>query len=226
MALTESFLLYAALYRLTIIGAGALSIALGYRLFLRGITLAGDGTSAAAEAGGVKLSVAGAAPGTCFALFGAALIVAMVVQGSPELALQGAGQTAAHTPLSSRSVELNVRLKGGQGESALVAQANREADAASERGDLSGAIAVYGRALSASGVSADEIATVAGHIARLYLMQKRIPEALALSRLAVQVAADDPDNLEALAAAAKAAGEHQEAQAAAARAASIRDSDK
>ena len=89
MDIETGYLLYAGLYRLAVIGAGVVSVVLGYRLFLKGISgepsADGSGTSAEAKTGTFSLSVKNAAPGTCFALFGAALIVAMVVEAAPSL---------------------------------------------------------------------------------------------------------------------------------------------
>jgi tetratricopeptide (TPR) repeat protein len=105
MTETAGFLIYAALFRLAIIGAGALSIWLGFRLFLQGTSTAEGGRSTDAEAkfGGVMLSLRGAAPGTCFALFGATIISVMIWTGSPALNLQesrGAGPDATARSLA------------------------------------------------------------------------------------------------------------------------------
>ncbi len=93
MDLTTGFLLYAVAFRLAIIAVGLASIALGYKLFAQGV-MGGGRTDAEAQLGDIKLTVKNAAPGTCFALFGVAIIVAMLIQGSPELTLQSVEKVA------------------------------------------------------------------------------------------------------------------------------------
>lgn len=84
---TVGFLIYAAVFRLAVVGAAVVTIILGYTLFVRGV-MPRQSTDAGAEAGGVKLSVRNAAPGTCFALLGAAILAAMLAHGNPMLEMQ------------------------------------------------------------------------------------------------------------------------------------------
>ncbi len=85
MTASAGFLIYAALYRLTVLAVGALSIWLGFRLFSTAGSKKADG-SASAEAGGVKLTFTNLLPGTYFALFGTALISVMLWKhGPPQL---------------------------------------------------------------------------------------------------------------------------------------------
>jgi len=67
------------IYKCTCIGSGVLSIALGYRLFVLGITAPAGDLSGSAK--GATLKVAHAAPGTFFSLFGAAIISATIWKG-------------------------------------------------------------------------------------------------------------------------------------------------
>lgn len=84
------FVIYLVLFRLSIIAAGIISVILGYRLFIKGVFPRGDipqsagGHSVDAEVAGAKFKLLNAAPGTCFALFGAIILVAMFVTGGPE----------------------------------------------------------------------------------------------------------------------------------------------
>jgi len=84
------FVVYLVLFRLSIIAAGIISVILGYRLFIKGVFPRGDipqsagGHSVDAEVAGAKFKLLNAAPGTCFALFGAIILVAMFVTGGPE----------------------------------------------------------------------------------------------------------------------------------------------
>jgi len=96
MDVETGYLIYAALYRLGVIAAGVVCVVLGYRLFLKGVSGGSDGTSAEASVGNFELSISNAAPGTCFALFGAALIVAMVVEAPPSFS-SSTGQGNART---------------------------------------------------------------------------------------------------------------------------------
>jgi hypothetical protein len=94
------FIVYAGLYWTFVSVVGALSIYLGYRLFLaaydhdrrreraRQKEGAATGTEADVQLGTMKLTLRNAAPGTCFALFGAALVVTMVTNGRPSFRLR------------------------------------------------------------------------------------------------------------------------------------------
>lgn len=85
MTISTGFLLYAALYRLTVLAVGALSIWLGFRLFSNAGSKKADG-SASAEGGGFKLTLTSLLPGTYFALFGTVLISVMLWKhGPPQL---------------------------------------------------------------------------------------------------------------------------------------------
>ncbi|MGR0481859.1 MAG: hypothetical protein ACTFAL_10790 [Candidatus Electronema sp. V4] len=84
MTASAGFLLYAALYRLTVLAVGALAIWLGFRLFSNASKNNGtaDG-SASAEGGGFKLAFTNLLPGTYFALFGTVIISVMLWKGEP-----------------------------------------------------------------------------------------------------------------------------------------------
>lgn len=85
MTISTGFLIYAALYRLTVLAVGALSIWLGFRLFSTAGSKKAEG-SASAEADGVKLTFTNLLPGTYFALFGTTLISVMLWKhGPPQL---------------------------------------------------------------------------------------------------------------------------------------------
>jgi hypothetical protein len=83
------FIVYLTVFRLAIVAAGITSIFLGYKLFVRGVfpgdgTSTKDGQSVAAEFAGAKFTLRNAAPGTCFALFGAIVIMVMFLTGGPQ----------------------------------------------------------------------------------------------------------------------------------------------
>lgn len=81
---TLAALIYLLLSRLAIAAVGGLSIFLGYRLFALGFAAADKGATAEAKLGkDVSLSLKNAAPGTVFALFGAAMIVVLLTSAPP-----------------------------------------------------------------------------------------------------------------------------------------------
>ncbi len=114
------FLIYATLYRLTVLAVGALSIWLGFRLFSTAGSKKAEG-SASAEAGGVKLTLTNLLPGTYFALFGTVIIGMMLWKGEPqflqqelkELTAQGSKSTATTAIRGSMETEWNNLDKAG-----------------------------------------------------------------------------------------------------------------
>ena len=79
-------IIYLMLYRLSIIATGALSIYLGYRLFLSGLfPYAIEGSEFNAEILGNTFTLRNAAPGIFFALFGVIVIVIMILRSPPEV---------------------------------------------------------------------------------------------------------------------------------------------
>jgi len=90
MDLTWGFLAYLATYRLSIIGVGALSILLGYRLFCKGLYPQSEveSTEFQAKIGDSEFSLTSAGPGLFFGLFGVIVIFIMIAQGNPELTLK------------------------------------------------------------------------------------------------------------------------------------------
>ena len=86
---------YVLIWRLGVLACGLVSIVLGYRLFMQGLaTQPGD---LEAGVGGHSLKLRNIAPGTFFALFGAAIIATLVWTSPseiviPKTALEGAGK--------------------------------------------------------------------------------------------------------------------------------------
>ena len=79
-------IVYLMSYRLSIIATGALSIYLGYRLFLSGLfPYAIEGTEFSAEILGNTFTLRHAAPGIFFALFGVIIISVMILRSPPEV---------------------------------------------------------------------------------------------------------------------------------------------
>ena len=109
MTLSTEFLLYVALYRLTVLAIGALSIYLGFRLFHRSPDRhqrRPETASAEVEAGGFKVSMHNVWPGVYFALFGTALIGLMLWQGAPQLTLQDIQETTATGTKTTKTVDV------------------------------------------------------------------------------------------------------------------------
>ena len=80
-------LVYLLIFRLSIVFVGLISIVLGYRLFVKGVFQSSDtgknGSEFSAKVGDMNLTFKNAAPGTLFALFGAVLIVVMIIYAPP-----------------------------------------------------------------------------------------------------------------------------------------------
>lgn len=85
-------ILTVALYKVASLAVGAAFAYMGYRLFLAGL-LRSAGDLEAAD-GKRSLKLTGAAPGTFFALFGAAVVAATILQGF-DVELPGGAQQAA-----------------------------------------------------------------------------------------------------------------------------------
>jgi hypothetical protein len=102
------FIIYLAIFRVGVIAAGVIAIWLGYRLFRPGLgagakTENGDASLEATVAGNT-LALKGAAPGTFLSLFGVAIIVAMIVTGSPSMTLGPIEDAAGVTTSDSTAV--------------------------------------------------------------------------------------------------------------------------
>lgn len=111
MTLSTEFLLYVALYRLTVLAIGALSIYLGFRLFHRIPDRHERGpetASAEVEAGSFKVSMHDFWPGVYFALFGTGLIGLMLWQGAPQLTLQDIRETTATGTKTTKTVDVRL----------------------------------------------------------------------------------------------------------------------
>ena len=117
MAISAGFLIYAALYRLTVLTVGALSIWLGFRLFNNAGGKTDDRAgSANAEGGGFKLTLTSILPGTYFALFGTVIISIMLWKGEPQLVqkniLESGDKGIRLEQTSSSRVDCKINLDG------------------------------------------------------------------------------------------------------------------
>jgi len=123
---------YLTIFRLSIVAAGITSIILGYKLFTRGVfpesgAGAAAGQTMAAEITGAKFTLRNAAPGTCFATFGAMVIAVMFLTGSPqgtfEIQETGGAITTLRGDEATRT-QSHVRLALAQLERGEASQAN------------------------------------------------------------------------------------------------------
>lgn len=173
------FIIYAALFRLAVILAGVACVVMGYRLFVLGV-MPRDGSEVDAQAGEIRLSLRNAAPGTCFAGFGVFLIVAMLVQGNPELRLsETISDIGAVREVSYRGNDDGVAAFLRRGKS--LEDANRHDEA----------IRAYAQALADRDRPLGEAAAPLKAIAAIYKKQGRYDEALAYARLANQIEPGD-----------------------------------
>jgi tetratricopeptide (TPR) repeat protein len=109
---TEIGVLYLLAFRLSMIASGVISIILGYRLLCKGFSAQGgqeNNSTIEASVIGTKLTVRNAAPGTAFAIFGAAILIVMMIQNAPSVTLENLSKlktnetTAPYSPPAVRS---------------------------------------------------------------------------------------------------------------------------
>lgn len=201
MSLTSQFLIYVTAFRLAIITAGIVSMVLGYKLFIRGIYPNGEAESSIdVRAIGSGFSLRNAAPGTSFAIFGVALITAMLIQGSPQFTYQMMQKAAgAQAPITSTTLE----MRGGA--TADVFNTLVEKGLAYEQaGDTPHAVEAYQQAL-------ERLATPLNQLAWIYYQQSKTDQALPLARMAAQLDPENPKILDTLAQVLARHGDHAEA---------------
>jgi len=218
-------LIYLLLSRLFILAAGGLSLILGYRLFFRGVFMS---TAAPAQPNtgqdidtsvlGIKITLKNAAPGTAFAIFGALIIIVMLVQSSPLVSLDTVRQIgreassesgkvasevspesrpslvtsleasdknpkAQKQPEAENTVRQTVTMRGEAPDAILQhTNAGRELE---KHSDTAGAEREYRQAL-------EIMAEPMNNLAWLYFKSGRLPDAVNLARLAVQLRPDEP----------------------------------
>jgi tetratricopeptide (TPR) repeat protein len=181
MSLASQFLVYVTAFRLAIIAAGVVSMILGYRLFIRGIypLSAGDSTIDL-KAAGTGFTLKNVAPGSCFGIFGVALITVMLVQGNPQFTYEMMQKTAT-TDAPAMSAKLEMR--GAETRDAFSALVEKGM-AYEQAGDPSHAAEAYRQALAG-------LAAPMNQLAWIYFQQSKAEQALPLARMAAQI---DPEN--------------------------------
>jgi len=174
--------LYLTLVRVSIVATGIVSIVCGYRLFLAGVFGMTPGTSPTNVSGkfaGVEFTLKSVAPGTCFALFGAA-IVAITITGAPPQF--GQSRTSTITADSATMSEALTMRGSRLSIEELVEQAKR----AESQGEKKKAIENYQEALR-------KIAEPLNNLAWLYHEEGQDQNAEPLAVLAVQFGSHDPE---------------------------------
>ena len=180
---------YLLMSRLAILAAGVVCVVLGYKLFCKGIgtsSSSGPGSTIESSVVGARFSVKNAAPGTAFALFGAILIVVMLIQSSPSVTLETMSKwktsTEAQRPGASEQTEKLVMRGNGQDSiSSLTAQGIEY----EKRGDTANAERAYRQAVTL-------VAEPINDLAWIYVGSGRAKEAIGLATIAVQLRPDEP----------------------------------
>jgi tetratricopeptide (TPR) repeat protein len=169
---------YLIIFRVSVVVAGVVSIVCGYRLFVAGVFGLPPGTPPTEISGrfsGAEFSLKSLAPGTCFALFGAIVIGAMMVSTPPEF---GRSRVASILPDGEIRVAEESKMRGP---ALNMAELVQQAKGHEQQGNTRKAIEVYESALRL-------IAEPLNNLAWLYLKAGRDKEALLLSQLATQFA--------------------------------------
>ncbi|MBI1929420.1 tetratricopeptide repeat protein [Candidatus Poribacteria bacterium] len=185
MTTTSAFIIYLTIFRMAIIAAGIMSIALGYRLFCKGI-FPDHPTDIDTEIAGWKIAIKNAGPGTSFALFGVLIISVMFASGSPEMTLK--------TMKDASQSELDSSSSTTEGTPATMTEISLRGDG---KGDK------LKKALDNTTAEVDTmkkaLTITTNSLAWLYYQRGEIQEALPLSRLAVQLSPNDANALDTLA---------------------------
>jgi tetratricopeptide (TPR) repeat protein len=181
MGIVPLFLIYAAVFRLSIIVVGVISIVLGYRLFCKGVwsdNVSHSGTAIEAKISETHFTVKNAAPGTAFALFGVIIISVMFVKGSPELSLESL--VSVHLA-EEKGAPTKLLLRGNEdkGLRHLIQTAIEH----EKKGEIEKAVAVYVEAVKM-------VVEPMNQLAWLYQEQGELESALPLARVSVQMNAD------------------------------------
>jgi hypothetical protein len=181
-------LIYLLMSRLAILAAGVVSVFLGYKLFCRGIgtsPTSGSDSSIESSVVGAHFLLKNAAPGTVFALFGAILIVVMLIQSSPSVTLETMSKWRASTEsLQPETNEQTQKLVLRGNEQDLMSSLTAQGIEFEKQGDTANAERSYLKAVT---LMAEPI----NDLAWLYVGSGRAKEAIGLATLAVQLRPDE-----------------------------------
>jgi tetratricopeptide (TPR) repeat protein len=180
-------IIYAMVFRLSIIAAGFGCVVMGYRLFVLGVMPKENSEMEATVGGDIRLSVRNAAPGTCFAVLGMLMIAAMLLQGNPEKRVSEISTREG----MRREVEVTWRSDGEDIEAQIAKGQELE-----KAGRLDEAIKAYAESIKDGNLAMIQATGPLRAIAAVYLKQDRLEEAIAYASLAYHV---DPGNANGLA---------------------------
>lgn len=210
-----AFIIYAALFRLSVIAAGTACVYMGYRLFVLGV-MPRDGSQIDAQAGEIRLSLKNAAPGTIFALFGAVIIGLMLWQGNPQ-ADETIKTAATDAGGGTTTVTRTASLRGG----AEFEVGLTTAHALAAAGQHDDAIRAFGRLLADPTLSLDDAAGPMFGIADAMLSAGRADEAHTYASIVQTVRPESAEVYHLIARIQEARGQRQNALRAMERAASL-----
>lgn len=177
MNISTEFLVYVALYRLTVLAVGALSVYWGFRLFTRFNDRQGGGgdiSSPDAKIWKVRLNLKNVWPASFFTLFGTGLIAVMLWQGAPQVTLEdikAAADRAASIRENSETEKTLLTNSDPCAPQPLTAEVQEQLDREWSN-------------LKQAGLTLAEFSVHLSHIARIYQKSDRISEALLMARLA------------------------------------------
>lgn len=203
------FILYAAISRLAIIGAGFGCIVMGYKLFVLGV-MPQNGSDIDVKYREVRLTIKNASPGTILALVGLAMIVAMQIQGNPAREItrhyeKNAPMKNEETGQKNDGKQDNsdketrvvyIEKESIRGDSEDVFTAIESGKQFEQVGQTDKAIASYTKPLKNEKLSLKDATPPLRALAAVYLKQERYDEAIAYASLAHNA---DQNNAEGLA---------------------------
>jgi len=182
-----SYIIYLIFLRSLIILTGAMCIFLGYRLFhtnIQSSDASENNTSLDASFGKNKLSLKNAAPGTCFAAFGAFLIITMLFASPPEMTFEQMNTSQERTVKTSGSIR-------GQQTICLYDITQKGVDY-EKNNDIQNAKKVYKEAV-------DIISNPINLLAWQYYKQNELDKALSAADIAVRISPDNANCIDTLA---------------------------
>ena len=209
------YIFYVAIFRLSVITAGIISIILGYNLFIKGIwSNQADNSNIEGKFGTSKVTVKNAAPGTVFAVFGAGLISIMLIFDSPQLSYNMIGKNENLLSSSETASQTNLVLRGESSSLSNIEVLNSRGVDFEKNNRTEDAAQEYSKALSI-------ISEPMNNLAWLYYKKGDIDNAAQLSEIAVRISPNNADFIHTLAKIRTESGNKKEAQILLERAAKI-----
>jgi hypothetical protein len=184
----SNYIIYLTVFRSLLILTGAMCIYLGYRLFQstsQSSEKMKNDTSMKATIGKSKLVLKNAAPGTCFAAFGAFIIIAMIVASPPEMTFDQKNDS------SEKTIQTSGTVRGAEHHLNLYDLTQKGVDY-ENKNDIQNAIKAYQSAVNC-------IANPINYLAWQYFQQNELDKALSMANIAVQISPDNANALDTLA---------------------------